>query len=105
VKSYIIQYNNVILGNDNEVDGTSNVVIGSRNSLTGSNDWVFASDYHSADPQEGVLIIENYLIELNEMLKISYNPKAVIHCIKKADSNTHFKNFWQGCRGKHRTAF
>lgn len=62
IKTYVLQYNNVIVGNSNTVIGNANVVIGSRNSLTGNNDWVFASDYKSTDPQTGVLIIENYLI-------------------------------------------
>ena len=62
VKSWLIQYNNVVIGNNNTVNGTDNVVIGSSNSLTGSNDWVFTSNYQSTDPTNGVLIIQTYLI-------------------------------------------
>jgi hypothetical protein len=105
VKSYILQYNNIIVGNSNAVNGSSNVVIGSRNSLTGSNDWVFASDYHSTNPSEGVLIIEVYLIELTDMLEITYNPRRVIHCIKQEESNNHFRNFWNKEKFSHRTSF
>lgn len=50
VKSYLLQYNNIIVGGNNTVAGNDNFVIGSNNSLTGSNDWVFASDYKSTDP-------------------------------------------------------
>jgi len=57
VKNYIIQYNNVIIGNNNVVNGSGNIIIGSHNSLTGSNDWVFASDYQSTNPEDGVLVI------------------------------------------------
>lgn len=105
VKTYILQYNNIIVGNNNAVNGNSNVVIGSRNSFTGNNDWVFASDYQSTDPQTGVLIIDNYLIELNEIFKISYNPREAIRCLKTQDSNNHFRGFWNGCRDRHRTMF
>lgn len=105
VKAYIMQYNNVILGNGNAVNGSGNVVIGSRNSLTGNNDWVFASDYQSTNPQEGVLILEVYLIELTEIMKITYNPREVIHCIKQEDSNSHFRNFWNRERSSRRTYF
>lgn len=105
VKVYILQYNNIIVGNNNAVNGSANVVIGSRNSFTGNNDWVFASDYQSTDPQSGVLIIDNYLIELNEIFKISYNPREAIRCLKTEDSNNHFRGFWNGCRDRHRTMF
>jgi hypothetical protein len=44
------------------VVGDDNFVIGSNNSFIGNNDWVFASDYISTDPQNGVLVIELYLI-------------------------------------------
>ncbi len=64
VRSYLIQYNNIIIGSNNVVNGSDNLVIGSRNSLTGNNQWVFASDYRSQDPQNGVLILGVYLIEL-----------------------------------------
>lgn len=62
VKGWLIQYDNVIIGDNNTVIGSDNIVIGSSNSLTGSNDWVFASNYQSANPTNGVLIIQTYLI-------------------------------------------
>jgi hypothetical protein len=105
VKQYILQFNNIIIGEKNTVTGRSNVVIGSRNSLSGNNDWVFASDYHSTNPSEGVLIIDNYLIELNEIMVISFNPREAIHCLRKEDSNNHFRTFWNNCRERRRTAF
>jgi hypothetical protein len=62
VRNYLIQYNNIIIGSGNAVTGSNNLVIGSRNSFTGSNYWVFASDYESSSTQNGVLIIQDYLI-------------------------------------------
>jgi hypothetical protein len=81
VKSYLTQYNNIIIGNNNTINGTNNLVIGSKNSLNGSNDWVFTSDYQSTDTLNGVLIIEVYLIELQDIKKIIYTPETVINCI------------------------
>ena len=74
VRSYLIQYNNIIIGDNNLVNGSQNLVIGSRNSLTGNNQWVFASDYQSKDPQNGVLILGVYLIELAEVQDVSTRP-------------------------------
>lgn len=62
VRNYLIQYNNIIIGEQNSIQGENNVVIGSRNSLTGNNYWVFASDYQSPTVQNGVLILGVYLI-------------------------------------------
>lgn len=62
IKEHLVQYNNVIIGENNKIDGNNNVVIGSRNSLTGNNYWVFDSDINSHANEDGVLIIQNYLI-------------------------------------------
>jgi hypothetical protein len=81
VRNHLIQYNNIVIGNNNIISGNNDIVIGSRNNFKGSNQWVFASDYQSNDPQSGILIIGIYLIELSDTLKITYNPAKVIHCI------------------------
>jgi hypothetical protein len=81
------------------------VVVGSKNSLVGNNDWVFASDYLSTNPSEGVLIIDNYLIELNEIMAISYNPRGAIKCLMKVDSNSYFRTLWYDSRETRRAAF
>jgi len=57
IKSYLVEYNNVIIGSNNTVSGNDNFVVGSNDSLAGNNNWVFASDYQSVDPQNGVLFI------------------------------------------------
>lgn len=62
VRNCLIQYNNIVIGEQNAVNGSNNIVIGSRNSLNGNNDWVFASDYQSPSVQNGVLILGVYLI-------------------------------------------
>jgi hypothetical protein len=87
VRNYLIQYNNIIIGNNNTVSGNNDIIIGSKNNLKGDNDWVFASDYQSNDPQNGVLIIGIYLIELYDTLQITYSPLKVIHCIQQSKSN------------------
>lgn len=81
IKSYLVNYNNVIVGSNNSVHGNHNVVIGSRNSLSGSNYWVFDSDISEKAEEDGVLIIEGYLIELLDIPQILKNPSEVIRCI------------------------
>lgn len=105
VKKYLLKYNNVIIGSDNFVNGSGNVIIGSRDSLTGNNNWVFASDYQSTNPEDGVLIIEVYLIELSEMFDLITNPRGVIRCLKREESNKHFRNWWDGTDRRRRMAF
>lgn len=58
-------------------------MIGSNNSLVGNNDWVFASDYQSTDPQNGVLILEVYLIELAALSQLTTLPAQAIHCVQQ----------------------
>jgi len=98
-----LEYNNIIVGDENNVTGNSNVVIGSRNSFNGTDGWVFASDYKSNNHLEGVLIIGNYLIELDEIMVIGYRPREAIHCLKKGDSNKHSKKLWDTCKIRRRT--
>lgn len=81
VRNCLIQYNNVIVGNYNNVTGTNNLVIGSKDNFNGNNNWVFASDYSSTDPLNGVLIFGLYIIELSKVMQITFNPTSVIHCI------------------------
>ena len=40
------------------------MVIGSKNNLKGSNHWIFDSEVSSKNLEDGVLIIERYLIEI-----------------------------------------
>lgn len=105
IKSYLVEYNNVIIGSDNTVVGDNNFVIGSNNSFIGNNDWVFASDYISTDPQNGVLVIELYLIELTKISQIPFNPASAIHCVNQDESNRQFNNFWQQTEHRHRFSF
>lgn len=62
IRKILYQYNNIVIGSGNSVEGNNNMVIGSQNSLVGDNSWVFASDFSSDELQSGVLIIEIYLI-------------------------------------------
>jgi hypothetical protein len=62
IRKILYQYNNIVIGAANNVEGYNNMVVGSRNSLLGDNSWVFASDFSSSELQSGVLIIEIYLI-------------------------------------------
>ena len=39
------QYNNVIAGSGNSVNGRKNVVIGKYNNINGENNWVFISKF------------------------------------------------------------
>lgn len=105
IKSYLLEYNNIVIGNNNTVIGNDDFVIGSNNSIVGNNDWVFASNYQSTDPQNGVLIIELYLIELANIPQIMSNPLTVIHCIEQSESNLQFKNFWGKVPKDHRFSF
>lgn len=94
VRQQLIQYNNIIIGSNNAIVGSNNLVIASEVSFKGNNNWVFTSDYQAKDPLNGVLIIGLYLIELQDIMQITYNPTAVIRCIEQAESNKQFSNFW-----------
>jgi hypothetical protein len=41
----VSQYNNVVQGEKNSVDGSKNVIIGNYNSIKGSNNYVFIEKY------------------------------------------------------------
>jgi len=41
----LAQYNNVIAGSGNSVNGNKNLVIGSYDNIDGSNNWVFVSAF------------------------------------------------------------
>ncbi len=68
IRKILYQYNNIVIGAANNVEGYNNMVVGSRNSLLGDNSWVFASDFSSSELQSGVLIIEIYLIQLSDIM-------------------------------------
>lgn len=105
VRSQLIQYNNIIIGSENTVLGSNNMVIGSKDSFQGNNNWVFTSDYQSTDPLNGVLILGVYLIELQDILQITYNPAGVIRCIEQAESNKQFNSFWRQSTPAFRFSF
>jgi len=44
IKTLISQYNNVIIGSGNTINGTKNFVVGSKDNLSGNNNWVFTSN-------------------------------------------------------------
>jgi len=45
LESQVSQYNNVILGQGNSIDGSKNVIVGNYNTLKGSNNYVFIEKY------------------------------------------------------------
>lgn len=69
------------------MNGSYNLVVGSNNQLIGDNDWLFTSDYNSKDSQNGILIIGNYKVILNQVFSIKYNPSQAISCLNKADKD------------------
>jgi hypothetical protein len=87
IKKLVEQYNNVIIGEDNVVNGTKNFVVGSKDNLNGNNNWVFTSDLKLKTVEDGVLIIGNYLIELTDIPLIPKNPSEAIRCITMESSN------------------
>ena len=89
-----MKYNSIVIGDHNYLSGQDNVVIGSRNNLKGSNYWVFDSDVSAKGVKDGVLIIENYLIELTDLEMLLKNPYKVIKCINSAESNGRWKAWW-----------
>ena len=91
----MLSFNNIVIGDKNNLKGEDNVVIGSRNNLKGSNYWVFDSDVKTKGVQDGVLIIMNYLIELTDVEELLVNPSNVVRCLKKEESNGKFKSWWK----------
>jgi hypothetical protein len=84
-------YNNVIVGNNNTVDGSYDLVFGSNNIVKGDNSWVFASNYKETNGKNGVLILNNWQIIQNQVQFIPFNPSAAISCVKETD----MFNFWK----------
>jgi hypothetical protein len=39
------QYNNVIIGQNNSVNGSKNIIVGSYNTFSGSNNFVFVEQF------------------------------------------------------------
>lgn len=94
IKAKLVLYNNAVVGENNKIKGSHNVVIGSRNNLKGNNYWVFDSDVHANASDDGVLIIQNYLIELTDIPDVILRPYEVIRCINQGDSNRWFRLWW-----------
>jgi hypothetical protein len=67
IKKELIQYNNVVVGANNKIKGKSNVVIGSNNTINGNKNWVFDSDVNEKGIADGVLIVDDYLIEMADI--------------------------------------
>ena len=82
IKKDLMQYNNVIVGSANRVKGKNNVVIGSNNTVGGNNFWVFDSNVEQEGIEDGVLILENYLIEMAEMRDVLHDPRKVVRCLR-----------------------
>ena len=67
IKKELIQYNNVVVGAKNKVNGKSNLVMGNNNKINGNKNWVFDSNVNINGIDDGVLIIEHYLIEMADL--------------------------------------
>lgn len=80
-------------------------MVGSQDNLLGNNNWVFASNFNSTNPEDGVLIIEVYVIELDELFDLLANPLKAIKCVKQEDSNQRFGSWWNGAKATNRFCF
>lgn len=78
-----MHYNNVIVGSKNRVKGNKNIVIGCNNAVRGNNFWVFDSNVDTNGVNDGVLIVENYLIEMADMEEVRHNPRKAVRCLRK----------------------
>jgi hypothetical protein len=56
----MIDYNNVMQGEKNLVDGVNNIVMGSKNKVNGKNNWIFSTNYDQTSDR--VLVIDQWKI-------------------------------------------
>lgn len=53
-------YNNIMDGSTNFIDGVNNIVMGSKNKINGKNNWIFTTNYDQKSDR--VLVIDKWKI-------------------------------------------
>lgn len=72
----LAQYNNVIVGTGNTVNGSKNFVIGNYDNIEGSNNWVFVSQF--TGKINGDLLVGNWRVQLDKSKYIIWSPRFAI---------------------------
>ena len=80
------QYNSVITGVSNGVEGNKNFVIGYLNKLEVNNNWVLVDNFDGK--ADGSLLISKYVIQLNMTQYFIVDPRMTMSSIND------FKNKW-----------
>ena len=70
------QYDNVILGNNNSVDGHKNVIVGSYNDIKGSNNFVLIEKF--VGQANGDLMVGKWKIQIDQKQLILINASLAI---------------------------
>lgn len=82
-------YNNIIIGSNNSMKGTSNVIIGNNNKLnkgTLTNSYVFSSNLNlkAKDKLDKTLILDDYLVEFlkTRVSPLRFRAKNAVRVLK-----------------------
>ena len=76
------QFNNVVAGGANKVNGHKNIVIGNYNNIEGSSNWVFVSAF--TGKINGDLLVGEWRIELDKANLILINTRLAISFLNEA---------------------
>ena len=93
--------NNWVVGNGNSVRGSNNVVIGSNNFSNGKSNWILASNYASRDADDGVLVLNNYMIQLANYYKVIQDPSLVVKCVFGKQAAQLINTFWNNANRRY----
>lgn len=78
----IVNYNNIIYGQNNTISGNSNIIFGGDNTVYGTSNYIFSENFDSTSvsnlPISNNLVLDNWLIDLYKMYMIAFNPKLGI---------------------------
>jgi hypothetical protein len=76
------KFGNLVVGNNNQIDGRKNIIIGNRGTVSGSNNWVFVSDFKGNTNSN--LVVGIWKIDMLRLQFLPINPMMAISYIDDA---------------------
>jgi hypothetical protein len=92
LNTQLAQFNNVIAGAANSVNGDTNIVIGNYNDIEGSNNWVFVSNFKGNI--NGDLLVADWRVEIDKSRQILISPRRAISFIDESRNQAMRKKFY-----------
>lgn len=94
MRDELSQYNNVIVGSGNTVNGSQNIIVGNYNSINGINNFVFINNFTGSI--NGSLLLSKWKIDLAKKELIRINPSWAIFFINDDENKLYEKYLKRG---------